>query len=329
MAVEHDDGRGRCAGIHPFRDEFALEHGGDADGRPTRAHEQELVRRQTPTSSAGCEQAGQDDGPSPLDVVVEARQAVPIGVEDAHRVVLLEVLPLEDGRREDPGDCPHERLDDRFVCRAAQSRRPVTQVERIVQELLVVGPDIERDGQCLGRIDAGGRRIQGQLPNRDRHPAGPLVAKAQDAFIVGNDDQTDVVAGRAKDGVDPPHVIGGDPDAARTPEDVAELSTGEADRRGVDDREELLEVLDKESIEQGLVAVLECGESDKPLEVICLAPDVLQLEGDLLVDGRHTSRQQAVQAKGVALPWREGCALVEERLRDQVVPAAPDDQAAG
>ncbi len=104
-----------------------------------------------------------------------------------------------------------------------------------------------------------------------------------------------------KDVVDPTDVIGRDPDAARTPEDVAELLAGEADRRCVDDRQELLEVLDEEAVEQGLVAVLECGQADVALEVIGLAPDVLEFEGDLLVDRRHARRQQAVEAEGVAL----------------------------
>ena len=121
-------------------------------------------------------------------------------------------------------------------------------------------------------------RVQRQLADRDRHPAGPLVAEAQDALVVGDDDQADVVAGATKDVIDPADVIGRDPDAARTPEDVAELLARETDRRRVDDRQELLEVLDEEPVEQGLVAVLECGQADIPLEVIGLPPDVLQLQ---------------------------------------------------
>ena len=78
--------------------------------------------------------------------------------------------------------------------------------------------------------------------------------------------------------VDPADVVGGDPDAPRAPDDVAELLAGETDRRGVDDRQELLEVLDEQPVEERLVAVLESGQSDVPLEVIGLAPDVLQLE---------------------------------------------------
>ena len=58
VAVEHDDGRGRCAGIHAVRDEFALQQGSDADGRRACTDEQEPVRRQTPALTASGEQAG-------------------------------------------------------------------------------------------------------------------------------------------------------------------------------------------------------------------------------------------------------------------------------
>ena len=167
------------------------------------------------------------------------------------------------------------------------------------------------------------------LPDRDPHPAGPLVAEAQDALVVGDDDQADVVAGRAKDVVDPADVVGRDPDAARTPEDVAELLTRETDGRRVDDRQELLEIVDEEAVEQGLVAVVECGEADIPLEVIALAPDVLQFPGDLLVERRHSRWQQTVEAKGVALAGREGRALVEEWLCKKRVTATRHDEMTG
>ena len=110
---------------------------------------------------------------------------------------------------------------------------------------------------------------------------------------------------------------------------MAELLARETDGRCVDDRQELLEVLDEEPVEQRLVAVLERGQADVPLEVIGLAPDVLELQRDLLVDRRHARRQQAVQAKGVALTGREGRALVEERTRHQVVAVALDGELRG
>ena len=122
--------------------------------------------------------------------------------------------------------------------------------------------------------------------------------------------------------IDPADVVRGDPDPTRTPDDVTELLAGKTDGRRVDDREEFLEVLDEEPVEQGLVAVLEGGQSDVPLELIGLAPDVLQFEGKLFVDRRHTRWQETMQAEGVALAGRKCRALVEASIRDQLVPAA-------
>ena len=110
---------------------------------------------------------------------------------------------------------------------------------------------------------------------------------------------------------------------------MAELLAGKTDGRCVDDRQEFLQVLDEEPVEQRLVAVLEGGQSDVPLEVIGLAPDVLQLEGKLFVDRRHTRWQQTVQAEGVALIGREGCALVEKGTRHQLVAVTLDDESRG
>ena len=116
-----------------------------------------------PRSRRAARQARQDDGSGALDVVVEARQPPPIPLEDAHGVVLLEVLPLDDGGREDSRDGVHERLHDRVVGGAAQPGRPVTDVQRVVEQLATVGPDIERDGQRLRRIDARRGGVQRQL----------------------------------------------------------------------------------------------------------------------------------------------------------------------
>ena len=59
---------------------------------------------------------------------------------------------------------------------------------------------------------------------------------------------------------------------------MAELLAGKTDGRRVDDREEFLEVVDEESIEERLVAILERGQSDVPLEVIGFAANVLELK---------------------------------------------------
>ncbi len=70
-------------------------------------------------------------------------------------------------------------------------------------------------------------------------------------------------------------------------------------------------------MEQGLVPVVERRETDVPLKVVRLAPDMLQLEGDLDVDVHDPRRQQPAQPQLVALIVGEGGVLVEERVREQ------------
>ena len=97
--------------------------------------------------------------------------------------------------------------------------------------------------------------------------------------------KTDLVPrGVTQDLGHPVNVIGGDPDAAGATVEVAELLARAAHSRRVDDRNEFLEVLGQQPVEERLVAVLKGCQPDVLLEVFALAPDVLELQAHLLVD---------------------------------------------
>lgn len=179
----------------------------------------------------------------------------------------------------------------------------------------------------MGGIDARGRGVQRELADRNWHPSGPLVTEAQDSLVVGHYDKSDISIGRrTQDPVDATDVSRRDPDAPRAPEDVAELLAGATNGGGIDDRQELLEVIDEEAVEERLVAVLEGGEADVALEVVGLAPHVFELERDLLIHGRNAWGQQPAQPKLLALTLGEGSVLVEQATRDQVRPAVGDSK---
>ena len=251
-----------------------------------------------------------------------------IPVEDPERIVLLEVLPLDDGRGKDPSHRVDERLEDLVVRPASQPRRSVAEIEWVLQQLSTVRPHIERYRQRPGRIDAGRGGIESELADGDRHPAGTEVPEAQDPLVVGHDDQPDLgIRGSPQDVVDAPEVVRRDPDTPRSPEDVAEVLTGTADGRRVDDGQEFFEVLRQDPVEERLVPILEGCQADVALEVVGLAADVLELEGDLLLDRVDTRRQEAAEAEHIALLVTEGGALVEERLADQLAASAVDRQA--
>ena len=75
------------------------------------AEEHDPLAGQAALFAARGEHPGDDDRAGALDVVVEAGQPVAVAIEDAEGVVLLEVLPLDDGA---PGKTRRDRLDERL-----------------------------------------------------------------------------------------------------------------------------------------------------------------------------------------------------------------------
>ena len=212
-------------------------------------------------------------------------------------------------------DAPHEGLDELLVGRAAQPPRAVADVERVTEQLAIVGADVEGDRQREGGMQTARGRVEGQLADGDAHAAGALVAEAEDALVVGHDDEADVRVGRvAQDLRDAVDVGGRDPDAARASDDVAELLAGLAHRGRVDDGHELFEMVGQEPIEERRVAVLERGQADVLLEGVVLALDVLPLELHLLLDALDAVGQQTTRRpKASRSSWRKAMSLVKSR----------------
>ena len=69
-------------------------------------------------------------------------------------------------------------------------------------------------------------------------------------------------------------------------------------------------MVDEQAVEEGLVAVLQRGQADVPLEVVGLGADLLELESDLLSDGQLGGGEQSPQAEGLALRLGERVVLV-------------------
>ena len=76
-------------------------------------------------------------------------------------------------------------------------------------------------------------------------------------------------------------------------------------------------MLGEQPVEQRGVPILERRQPDVPLQGIGLHPQMLQLEGDLLLDREDAVREQAAQAEGVALPVRESEVLRQQAVAEQ------------
>jgi hypothetical protein len=283
----------------------------DADPGGTRPDQHDPLIGERPAGDAQPGQHARDDhGGRALDVVIEARNAVAVSIQETEGVVLLEVLELDETAGPHLGHPGHERLDQRVVGGSAQPRRPVAQVQGIREQRRVVRPDIERHGEGQRRMDPAGGRVQRELADRDGHAAGALVTETQDPLVVGHDDQPDVVErALAQDVGDPVDVGWGDPGAPSAPDDVAELLARPADRRRVHDRQELLEVLGQQPVEERRVPILQCREPDVLLQGVVLDPDVLELQFDLLGDGQDAVGEQAVEPERLPFVGRKGQVL--------------------
>jgi hypothetical protein len=90
-------------------------------------------------------------------------------------------------------------------------------VQRIAQAFLVVRSDVERDRQRQVWRHAGASRVQCELTDRDAHSADALVAEAEDALAVGDDNHGRLTGLIRENRVDPFAQLVRDVEAARAP----------------------------------------------------------------------------------------------------------------
>ena len=112
--------------LHPVVEHREPDEPRDPDPGRARAdqHDARVAADAVPRPAVPARIPASDDGRRALDVVVERRHAIPVAVEDAQGVGLLEVLPLDDAARPDLGDTLDERLDQRVVLRRRAGAAP-------------------------------------------------------------------------------------------------------------------------------------------------------------------------------------------------------------
>ena len=77
-------------------------------------------------------------------------------------------------------------------------------------------------------------------------------------------------------------------------------------------------MIDQQPVEQRLVAVLQRCETDVLLQFVTLSAEMLELEGDLLLDRHRPPRQQAANSEFRSLVLGEGRVLVDRRAVEQL-----------
>ena len=217
-----------------------------------------------------------------LDVVVVAAHPVPVARQQAHGIDAGPVLEVDAAARKDLLDRLHELLDELVELGCRDARLPQAQVERIVEQLLVVRAEVDVHRQQVLRRHGGAGRVELQLADGDAHAVGAQVAQAEDALAGRGADDAHVLDRPVPQHVlDPALVLERHVQAARPAEDVAELQARLADRRGVDDRQEPRRVGHQHLVEERLVGVEQLDQVDVALQVGGLLAELLQDALDL------------------------------------------------
>ena len=193
--------------------------------------------------------------------------------------------------------------------------------DRIVEQRRVVGAYVEAHRQRQRGVQPCRGGVERQLAGRYAHAAGAEVAKSQNPLVVGHHDQPDIGLDLTKHLDDAATVLWGNPTPTTAPEDVAEVAAGQTDRRRVDDRHQLVETINQEPVEQGLVPILKVGELDVLAERMLGVLERLDLARQLLFDVDQPGWEQTFEAQLSPFARRECRAFVDQRIAEHIAAA--------
>ena len=202
-----------------------------------------------------------------------------------------------------------------------------SQVQRIIDQGLTVGPGVQHHWQHLGRIDAGGRGVHQDLPGGNAHSVGAPVPDAQDAFPVGDHNQLDFPAGSPvlQGFLNVVHIVDGQVHGVLgSGEQFAVLLHTFRHPGSIEHRHEFFQVVGEQMEEQGPVPaeqlhqVMALDRLVGPFAEVVIGLFVLEF------DGFHLRGQNTDQA--VLFPFLpgEGRSLVQKWIIQQIITAFAD-----
>jgi hypothetical protein len=142
--------------------------------------------------------------------------------------------------------CSHKLGNERIEFLAAETRVSPANVQLVVEKGLIVGANVETDGQSVGWVNAGRHSVECQFPHRNAHASSALVPDSKNRLIICDDNQLHAIrAGRPQDGLDVPDITRGDPHSTSSAERAGIALARIAHRWSVHDWHEVGEVLAK------------------------------------------------------------------------------------
>ena len=254
-----------------------------------------------------------------MNVVIEGEHLVAVAIENGTGVDAGKVFPLEKRGGKNLLDGSNEGVDEAVVVGAGDARVTPAEIFRVAETFLVVRANIENDGKSARGVYSADEGVERKLADGNAEAAHALVTDTENAFPIGDDDHIDfgirVIAEERRNEM--AERIRNE-EAAWTPIDVAELLAAERDDRGVYDGQHLVDMSEKEPIEEDFIGVLQLAEIDVAFEVVRFAREGLIGTDALVIKGFDNRRKKTVEAETLALVFGEGGAFVQGRIVEEI-----------
>lgn len=222
--------------------------------------------------------------------------------------MIAKVLELDEGVLAiTPHHSLHELINEVIVFASHHTLLSQTHIQRILQQINVIGAHIHHNGQTLMWLDASQRRVQRQLAHRDTHAAGTQVTQAQDTLAVCHTNCTHIRLGPVLHYVeDVTTIIEGHKETMRTSVDQTKTLAGQTHCGCVHNGHQILNVLGEEAEEETLVAVVQITQIQILVQWLCIAIHCNLAQLQLFLLRLETRRLQAVYAQHLSLLQGKG-----------------------
>ena len=285
-----------------------------------------MIGERVSQRAATGEQTSNGNRRRALNVVVEATHSIAVARQQRDRRSVVEVLELDAAARIHLLHRHHKLLEQRVELSATRARLAQTWIERIVEELLVVGSDIDHHGHAARWMNSANRGVEREFAHGNAHAANAQIAQAEDALAIGhaNDAHIDLrpiaqnvghstaMFEREVQPLGPPH-------------DVAKLLTRLSNRRCVNNRHVARRIRAQQLIEEPLVSILQLGKKNVALEVIGAHRQLHARTLLLRCTVIDRVGEQPGESKQFALGLRERRALVQARVVEDFVCFLPHE----
>lgn len=165
---------------------------GDTDGGGSSSHKHELVLLEwNARLLKSVHDTSENDGSSSLDIIVEASVSVAITLEGWEWV--LEILKLDNDSWPLVVEGNHHLVEELEHLWWANTAHLGTEIERILEILLVVGSQVKGDWKGTLGVDTGATSVESKLANRNAHSVDSQISETEDTRTISDDGNIDLV----------------------------------------------------------------------------------------------------------------------------------------